>query len=349
MTYPHTDHAAAGASRRWPIYAIAFAAAFAVNTTTQAQNAAKTVTVVMSEEPEGLDGCNANRSTVGRVAKQNIVETLTQIDPDDGSITPRLATSWSKVNDTTWRFELRKGVKFHDGAAFNAANAALGIERTMSRESKGAAAGKGGLDCETRTKSFGDLRIVGKAVGDYTLEISANKPVPILPTRMGVVTFSSPNTPTDKLVLHPIGTGPYAFDHWTPGQEIVLKRFPGYWGKQPVVETARYIWRSESAVRAAMVKVGEADIAPNIAVQDATDPKMDFSYPNSETTRLRIDVALPPLNDKRVRMALRYAFDRNALVGSVLSKDIAHATQIVVPSINGYNPALKSIEYNPKK
>lgn len=349
MTNPHIEDVVAAARRRWPIYAMAFAAAIGASTAAQAQSAAKTVTVVLSEEPEGLDGCNANRSTVGRVAKQNIVETLTEIDPDDGSITPRLATSWSKVNDTTWRFELRKGVKFHDGADFNAANAALAIERTMSRDSKGAEPGKGGLDCETRTKSFGDLRIVGKAVGDHTLEISANKPVPILPTRMGVVSLSSPNTPTDKLVLNPIGTGPYVFDKWTPGQEIVLKRFPGYWGKPGQVETARYIWRSESAVRAAMVKVGEADIAPNIAVQDATDPAMDFSYPNSETTRLRMDVALPPLNDKRVRMALRYAFDRNALVGSILSKDIAHATQIVVPSINGHNPALKSIEYNPKK
>lgn len=336
-------------NHQWPLYALTLAAAFAVSTATQAQDASKTVTVVMSEEPEGLDGCNSNRSTVGRVAKQNIVETLTEIDPKDGSITPRLATSWSKINDTTWRFELRKGVTFHDGAPFNAANAALAIARTMNTGGTGGARGTGGLDCETRTKSFGDLQIVGKAVAEHTLELSANKPVPILPTRMGVVSLSSPNTPTDKLVLHPIGTGPYVFDHWKSGQEIVLKRFPGYWGKQPQVETARYIWRTESTVRAAMVEVGEADIAPNIAVQDATKPGMDFSYPNSETTRLRLDTMRPPLNDKRVRMALRYAFDRDALRGSILSKDIINATQIVVPSINGHNPALKVSEYNPAK
>jgi peptide/nickel transport system substrate-binding protein len=311
---------------------------------------ARTVTVVLSEEPEGLDGCNSNRSTVGRVVKQNIVETLTEIDPNNGSITPRLATSWTKVNDTTWRFELRKGVKFHDGATFNAAAAVTAIERTMDTTNAGTKArGTGGLDCETRTKSFGDLRIKGKAVGDHTLEISANKAVPILPTRMGVVSLSSPNTPTDKLVLAPVGTGPYKFKNWTSGQEIVLERFDGYWGNKPQVETARYVWRSESAVRAAMVEVGEADIAPNIAVQDATKAGMDFSYPNSETTRLRLDVTRPPLNDKRVRMALNYAIDREAIRGSVLSKDIAHATQIVVPSINGHNPALKVWPYDPAK
>lgn len=322
---------------RWLTAAAALAAVIGVTAGVQSAQAQKIVTVVLSEEPEGLDGCNANRSTVGRVAKQNIVETLTEIDPKDGSIRPRLATSWTKVNETTWRFELRKGVKFHDGAPFNAETASKAISRTMDSK----------LDCETRTKSFGDLKLSTKVAGSHTLDISANKPVPILPTRMGVVSLSSPNTPLDKLVLNPIGTGPYVFDKWTPGQEIILKRFAGYWGKQPVVEGARYIWRSESTVRAAMVKVGEADIAPNIAVQDATDPSMDFSYPNSETTRLRIDTTRPPLNDKRVRLALNYAFDRNALIGSILSKDIEHATQIVVPSINGHNPALKVRKYDP--
>jgi peptide/nickel transport system substrate-binding protein len=317
-----------------------------VTTNVQAADA-NMVTVVMSEEPEGLDGCNSNRSTVGRVTKQNIVETLTEIDPKDGSITPRLATSWSKVDDKTWRFKLREGVKFHDGASFNAANAVLAIARTMDTTSGGTKSrGTGGLDCETRTKSFGDLSIVGKAIDEYTLEISANKPVPILPTRMGVVSLSSPNTPTDKLVLSPVGTGPYKFKSWKSGQEIVLERFDGYWGKKPVVAKARYVWRSESAVRAAMVKVGEADIAPNIAVQDATEASMDFSYPNSETTRLRIDMSQPPLDDKRVRMALSYAIDREAIRGSVLSKDVLHATQIVVPSINGHNPALKVVPYD---
>jgi len=309
---------------------------FGVMAIVQTAQAQKTVTVVLSEEPEGLDGCNSNRSTVGRVVKQNIVETLTVIDPKDGSIRPRLATSWSKVNDTTWRFEIRRGVKFHDGADLTAATVAQGIARTMDSK----------LDCETRTKSFGDLKLTTKVVGTHTLEISANKPVPILPTRMGVVSLSSPNTPLDKLVLNPIGTGPYMFVKWMPGQEIITKRFSGYWGKKPEVEGARYIWRSESTVRAAMVKVGEADIAPNIAVQDATDPVMDFSYPNSETTRLRIDVTRPPLNDKRIRLALNYAFDREALRGSILSKDVDHATQIVVPSINGHNPALKVRKYD---
>jgi peptide/nickel transport system substrate-binding protein len=166
---------------------------------------------------------------------------------------------------------------------------------------------------------------------------------------MGVMTMVSTNTPMGERTREPVGTGPYTFAEWTVGERLVLKRFDGYWGEQPPVEQANYIWRTESAVRAAMVQTGEADIAPNIAVQDATDENLDFSYPNSETSRLRIDTLTPPLNDRRVREALNLALDREAMVGTIFSADVQPATQLVVPSINGYNPELKVWPYDAEK
>jgi peptide/nickel transport system substrate-binding protein len=273
------------------------------------------------------------------VVKQNIVETMTEIDPSDGSITPRLATSWSQVDELTWRFEIRKGVKFHDGADLDAKAAAYAIDRTLDKN----------MDCEIRTKFFGGLEVTATPVGSHTLELKTDKPAPILPTMMGTMTLMSPNTPKGRPTRRPVGTGPYTFESWDVGSEIVLERFDGYWGKQPEAEKATFVWRSESAVRAAMVKTGEADIAPNIAVQDATDPRMDFSYPNSETSRLRIDVTRAPLDDLRVRQALNLAIDRDAIRGSIFSKDVIPATQLVVPSINGHNPELKVWPYDPTR
>jgi len=147
----------------------------------------------------------------------------------------------------------------------------------------------------------------------------------------------------------PIGTGPYRFANWDVGQSIVLERNDDYWGEAPAVERATYVFRSESAVRAAMVETGEADIAPNIAVQDATNPEMDFSYPNSETSRLRIDMAIPPLDDIRVRRALNLAIDRDAFVGTIFPADVVTATALVVPSINGHNPDLEPYPYDPEE
>ena len=297
------------------------------------------VTIVLSEEPEVLEPCESTRSTVGRVVKQNINETFTEIDARDGTITPRLALSWNQVDPLTWQFELRQGVKFHDGSDFNAEAAVHAINRTMDES----------IDCETRTKFFGGMRLTPRAAAEYLLEVTTDKPAPILPVMFGTVAVVSPNTPMGKPTRSPVGTGPYRFVSWQPGSSVVLERFDGYWGEKPPVSKATYVWRSESAVRAAMVLVGEADIAPNIAVQDATEPDFDFSYPNSETSRLRIDTSRAPLDNHDVRTALNLAIDRESLRGSLLSKDVIPATQLVVPSINGHNPELEVWPYDPAK
>lgn len=297
------------------------------------------ITIVLPEEPDIIDPCHASRSNIGRVVKQNVAETLTEIDPADGSVRPRLATSWEQVDERTWRFKLKEGVRFHDGTAFDAEAAVTSINRTLDPQ----------LDCEIRVKFFGNTRLTAKAVDATTLEVQTEGASPIMPTMMGTMTIQAPGTVKDKLTREPVGTGPYRFTSWRPGQDVVLTRFDDYWGQKPEVEKATYIWRTESAVRAAMVAAGEADIAPSISATDATDPAMDFSYFDSETTNFRIDVGLPPLDDVRVRKALNHAIDRDAIRGTILSKDVVPATQFIVPSINGYNPNLKPWTYDPEQ
>jgi peptide/nickel transport system substrate-binding protein len=303
------------------------------------QGQERSITIVISEEPNILDPCMSSQSAVGRVVRQNVAESLTQIDPKDGSVTPRVATSWQKIDSLTWRFTLRPGVRYHDGTPFNAQAAVDSINRIMSPT----------IDCGIRTQFFGGVKLTPRAVDDLTLEIKSDVPMPILPTNMGTVTMYKPKVPNNVYDREPVGTGPYKFVRWKVGQEVILERFAGYWGKAPQVERARYIWRAESAVRAAMVLTGEADIAPTITRQDANQPELDFSYPNSETTRLRLDLSQPPLNDRRVRLALNYAVDREALRGTVVSKDVIPATQLIFPTINGHNPDLKVFPYDPEK
>jgi peptide/nickel transport system substrate-binding protein len=298
-----------------------------------------TLIIVVQDEPESVDPQMTTTSAVGKVLLQNVVETLTLIDTNNGTITPRLATAWKQINPNTWQFSLRKGVKFQDGADFNAKAVLFNIKRLYYKDRK----------CHIRDKFFGYLKMEPKALDSHTVEIKTDIPIPILPTLMGTLTMCSPNTPLKKLTRHPIGTGPYKFVKWAPGMQINTERFDGYWGKQPQVKKVTYIWRTESAVRAAMVAIGEADLAPNIAVQDATRPDLDYSFYNSETTFQRIGAWEPPLNDRRVRMALNLAVDRKAMQGSIYSKDVVPATQIVVPTISGHNPDLKVWPYDPEK
>lgn len=306
-------------------------------TTAYAQD--RDITIVLQEEPFSVEPCDANTSIIGKVLKQNIVETLVDRDAATGEILPRLATSWDHPDELTWVFHLREDVKFHDGADFNASAMIYAINRTLDER----------INCEVRIKVFGGFTMELSEVDDHTVQIVTSSPQPILPTQIVPVAIMSPNTPAGEMTTTPIGTGPYVFGNRVPGQEINLSRFDGYWGDQPAVENAKYVWRSESSVRAAMVSTGEADLAPNIAVDDATTPDTDFPYPNSETTRLRIQVDQAPFDDRRVREALNIALDRDALRGSVFSADVIPATQLVPPGTNGANEDIPVWPYDPER
>jgi peptide/nickel transport system substrate-binding protein len=325
-------------SKTTKLLASALLGAIALPITLAPAMAQETVTIVLNDEPRTLEPCQSVSADVGRVIVQNVTESLTQINPVDGSIEPRLATKWEQVNDSTWRFHLRDGVTFQDGTPFDAADVVYTLDR-MKKET---------LACTTYTKMFGNLALTGKVIDAHTIEIAADNPTPIFPTMMGLVHIVPEGTPENVASRAPVGTGPYKFVSWMPGENIVLQRRDDYWGKAPAVAGATYIWRTESALRAAMVATGEADIAPSISLQDASDPKMDFSYLNSETTRMRIDMMTPPLNDLRVRTALNLAIDKEGLK-TLLGNDVIEATQFVVPSINGHNPDLVPFPYDPDK
>jgi peptide/nickel transport system substrate-binding protein len=299
-----------------------------------------TVTIVLQLEPQNIDPCDALSNLTGQVIMRNIVEPLVERNPEEGKINSRLATSWKQVDQNTWQFFLRKGVKFHDGKEFNAEAVVFNMKRIYDKR----------IVSQVRGKFLDNVKMEGKALDHYTLEVKTEKFEPLMLTLMGFLTICSPDTPMDKWTRNPIGTGPFKFVKWDAGQQITLERFDGYWGKQPQVKKAVYKWRPESSVRAAMVEIGEADLTPNIAKQDANRSDLDYSYLNTETTFIRFGgVWEPPLNDRRVRLALNYAIDREALRGSILSKDVIPASQIILPSILGYNPDLKPVPYDPQK
>lgn len=294
------------------------------------------ITVVLPEQVSNLDPCNATNSHVGRVVSQNITETLTRLNPEDGVPYALLATEWEQEDDLTWRFTLREDVTFQDGKQFDAAAAAYAIERLMNQE----------ITCASRSK-LSNLVMIPEVVGDYVLEVRTEIPMPILPTLMSLVMIVSPDTPMDENTNEPIGTGPYQLTDYTP-EQVVLERFDDYWGKAPEIAQATYVWRSESALRAAMVQTGEADLAPVIAVQDATNPETDSAYLNAETTRFRIDLGVPPLDDVRVRKALNLAVDWEGLA-TLFGPGVLRASQMVIPGVLGHNPDIEPWSYDPEE
>ena len=302
----------------------------------------KNITIVVGEEPDDLDPCSASSSFTGRIVHQNVVEALGELRPD-GEIVPLLAESWEQTGELTWRYKIRQGVEFHDGEKLNADVVIWALNRVYGAE----------FMCMVKNKYFKNVKVTPNKVDDYTIDFVTDKPWSLIPLYMSGLGIPSPNTPTDKLQLTSVGTGPYIFDHWTQQQEIVIRKNPSYWDKSKKfpVESVKYIIRAESPVRAAMVEVGEADLAPNIAVNDAINPKTDIPYLNAETTWLRIDMTQPPLNDKRVRLALNYALDREAMTKAFFARGSVPATQAWGPSVKGHNFEIdkRPYAYDPAK
>lgn len=298
------------------------------------QVAAQNVTVVLPEQPANLEPCRSIRADIGRVINMNITETLTVTNPATGEVVPHLATEWTQVDPQTWQFTLRDGVTFQDGAPLNAKAVVNSVNRLMNPA----------LTCDSRSK-FGDQKLTASAVDERTVQIQSSIPNPIMPTLMSTVQIVAPSLPFDAETNEPAGTGPYVLQEATP-ERIVLSRNPDYWGEAPAVEEATFVWRGESAIRAAMVETGEADLTPAIAVQDATNPETDFAYLNSETTRMRIDMQIPPLDDARIREALNISIDWDGMGEALFGADVLRASQMVVPGIRGHNEALQPWAYD---
>lgn len=296
------------------------------------------ITVVLSEELDLVEPCMATRSNIGRVIMQNISETLTELDVrGDKGLMPRLAESWEDKGNGTWQFKLRQGVKFSDGSDFDAADVKHSFDRVFSDQ----------ITCESK-RYFADTKLDFNVVDANTIDVTATPAQPILPLLMSLVTIVPTETPVE-FVRDPIGTGPYKLTNWTAGQQIVLERRDDYWGTPPAVTKATYVFRSEPAVRAAMVEAGEADIAPQITEVEATNPNTDFTYPNSETVYLRIDQTVEPMGDLRVRQALNAAIDREAFIGTVLAAGTELAVAMVPPTTLGWNPNLTPPAYDPEQ
>lgn len=295
------------------------------------------VTIVLNEEVDLVEPCMATRSNIGRVIMQNISETLTELDVrGDAGLMPRLAESWEDAGDGTWRFNLRQGVAFSDGSAFDAEDVKHSFERAFSEE----------ISCES-PRYFAGMNLSYEVVDEHTIDITTDPAQPILPLLMSLVTIVPSETPVE-FVREPIGTGPYVLSEWNVGQNLTLERRDDYWGDAPEVTKATYVVRGESAVRAAMVETGEAHIAPTISDVDAANPATDFSYPNSETLYLRLDHTMAPLDDIRVRRALNMAIDREAFIGTLLPDGTEIAVAMVPPTTLGWNEEIEPIAFDPE-
>ncbi|GAA1995116.1 hypothetical protein JL107_08105 [Nakamurella flavida] len=295
------------------------------------------VTVAIAVEPVSLDPCDTQDATNAIVVRGNVTESLTRIDPENGTVVGLLAESWEQKDPTTWVFTLKSGVTFQDGAPFDATAAATSITRLLDPE----------LNCQNLDQFPQTMTLT--AVDATTLQVTTPEPDPILPLRISYADISSPNTPADSKTSSPIGTGPFSFVSSSQGQSIQLKRNDSYWGDAPEATAVTYLFRAEPSVRAGMARTGEASIASAIAVQDATDDDRTREYNDNRVFFLRTQTDRAPFDDIRVRQAVAYAIDKNTIVQALMERSGTPTDQIITSTVNGFVPGYTAPVFDPAK
>jgi peptide/nickel transport system substrate-binding protein len=259
---------------------------------------------------------------------------------------PALATSWEKSADgLTWTFHLRKGVKFHDGEPFNAAAVKFSIERTMKMK-------KGAYYIWSAVKEL-------KVVDDNTVQFLLKEPAPIdliASSQYGAYIFSpkSAEKGTDWFMQgHDAGTGPYRVASWEKSQQVVLKKFDGYWGGWSGKHFDRIILKVvlEKSTQVQMIKSGEADFASLVPV-DALQalkkaPGVEVLTPTSwKNSMFLINTQKFPTDNLKIRKALCYAWDYDAVIKSIYNGLASRAEGPVPKTMWGHNPNLPKYEFN---
>jgi ABC-type transport system substrate-binding protein len=293
-----------------------------------------TFRIAVGIDPDTLDPVQMTTTTVGNIVDY-VVETLTRLHPD-GSIQPHLAESWTVSEDgRQYTFKLRKGVSFHDGTPFDAAAVKWNFDRLK--------------DPEVRVPVRAPYPIeAADVVDDQTVRVTLTRPYVPFVSALSWVTagLSSPASVekhgnTYKNYTHLVGTGPYIFQERQKGQKITVTKYDKYWGQKPYYDEVDFRIVPEAATRESLLLAGQVDliILPPVADLPALERNKAVKVllaPSDRTIFIAANTQKPMLNDVRVRQALNYAVDKNAIITSVLfgSGDVMDAP--MAPSLFGY-------------
>jgi peptide/nickel transport system substrate-binding protein len=287
-----------------------------------------------------------------------VAEDLTRDDVDQPPLVPALAESWDISEDgLIYTFNLREGVKFHDGTDFNADAVKFNMDRMLDPEFEYYQSIASGL----MRWMWQDLESY-RVVDDYTFEIKLSTPNIEFLRRLamggsGTPRFISPTSirenGNDSVETNPVGTGPYKFASRSIGELTVLERNADYWdeSRTPTIERLMFRPISEVATRELALRSGEVDMisspSPDSIEQLKAADLEIVSSPISTIYMMWVNFKEEPLKDVRVRRAVCMALDREGMAEFHRNGYARPATGILNYGGPGYDPDFKDCNYDP--
>lgn len=316
------------------------------------------IVVAVADNPPTLEPAK-ELSNVGTRITYSVFDTLIRRDflsaegGGGSELVPSLATSWERLDDRTLEVKLREGVKFQNGADFNADDVVFTFspERLIGKDSP----------LPQGRAYFGVLDHVEK-VGDHTVRFVTKAPDPLLEQRLA--SWASWIVDKDDwlekaegkgFAQFPVGTGPYMLEDYRPDQHVKLKAFDDYWGDKPSAATVTFKKVQEPAGRIAGLVSGEFDMITNVAPDqiaqiDSYDDIETRSVVLANSHVLVYNTDNEVLKDKRVRQAMNLAIDRKLLVEALWGGKAVVPNGHQYPEYGDmYQADRPGFEYNPEK
>jgi len=329
---------------------------------------AQTLVFGQSGLPVTLDSADAQDGNSLTVAKQ-ITEKLIDFAPGSTTLVPSLATEWTPNEDSTvWTFTLRQGVTFHDGTPFDAAAVKFNFDRWNDPDNPYHFADEGKTYVPWSEFVFGGFLGSGSLVqevsvlDDHTVQFQLTEPAGIFPAMIAAIYFQL-DSPTAVMEagadygtpsVGTVGTGPFKFVEWIEGERVVLERNDDYWGGPAKVERLVIRGIQDPTARLAELQAGTIDIAVNLASDDLSaveaDPNLEKVVATSELNigYLAMHQANPPFDNPKVREAVAYAIDRQAIVDAFYAGLGSVAQDFLPPSMWGHAD-VSARPYDPEK
>nr|WP_296018208.1 ABC transporter substrate-binding protein [uncultured Acidovorax sp.] len=341
---------------------LAITALFAALATSGLVANAQTIRIANQGDSLSMDPHSLNESLQLSVTG-NVYEPLVGRNKDL-SLAPALATSWKQTSPTVWRFELRKGVQFHDGTPFTADDVLFSFARTQVE----------GSDMKSYTNDFKEVR----KIDDHTVEIETKTPFPILPDVISLVYIMSKKWCETNQAQAPVdrrkgienaasfranGTGPYRLRERQPNVRSVFVRNGTYWGKiEGNAAEVVFTPIGNDATRVAALLSGEVDVMEPVPVQDIdrvnsgantraiTGPELRTIFLGMDQKRDELLYSSVkgknPFKDKRVRQAFYQAIDIEGIKKTVMRGASNPSALLVGPGVNGFQPDAKRLPFD---
>ncbi len=307
---------------------------------------AKADLVIATDAPPKAMNPHAYSSDANLSYMSNFFDGLLQRKAPEGKLGPALAVKWQRLDALTWRFELRKGVKYHNGNDFNAADVKFTFERM-------------------KDPKYSKLLNIANSIAsietpdDYTVIFTTKKPVPWFAETMHQ-NFIVDKESTEKIDdgeynTRAMGTGAYKFVEWVKGSYIRMTANENYWEGAPKYKNVDILPITEESTRFAALAGKQVDIVNGVPVALYDRVKaMPHVEIISQAARRAIYMGIgnkagTPFEDIRVRQAIAHAINEPEIIEKIMRGQATLANQIPdIPTV-GYDSSIKRLDYDPAK